>query len=114
MDNRMTDNEIKKALGYCLGDECHTSECCFFDEAKNDEHCYIVAIRYALDYINRLEAEKETYKDCFGKCFKDLENAHTEARKEFAKLLIDKSKNGAIHISDIPDYVKEMSGEKEK
>ena len=39
-----------------------------------------------------------------------VRTAKAEARKEFAKLLIDKSKNGVIHISDIPDYVKEISG----
>lgn len=31
--------------------------------------------------------------------------------KEFGKMLIDKSVNGIINISDIPDYVVEMAGD---
>lgn len=34
-----------------------------------------------------------------------------EAVKEFAKFLIDKSENGVIHISDLPDYVVEKNKE---
>lgn len=36
-----------------------------------------------------------------------------EAYKEFAKLLIDKASKGLIHVSDLPDFVKEMVGEEE-
>ena len=32
-----------------------------------------------------------------------------EAIKEIAKYIIDKSQNGIIQVSDIPDYVKEMT-----
>lgn len=34
-----------------------------------------------------------------------------QAIKEFAHFIIDKSKNGVIYISDIPDLVKEMTEE---
>lgn len=35
------------------------------------------------------------------------------AYKEFAKFLIDKASKGLIHVSDLPDFVKEMVGEEE-
>ena len=96
--NKPTDNEIKKALEQQL------------KENKRIYSMDIVFLRSLVDLINRLEKKNEAYKYYYEECLKDLENAHTEAIKEFAKLLIDKSKNGVIHISDIPDYVKEISG----
>lgn len=53
-------------------------------------------------YINRIEKDI-VLPTIFG------EQARTEAIKEFAKFLIEKSKDGKIFISDIPDYVKEMT-----
>jgi predicted nuclease with TOPRIM domain len=58
-DKKLTDTEIKKALECCLGDSCYSSECSFFEETKDGEHCQRVAIKHALDLINRYE-EKET------------------------------------------------------
>ena len=44
---------------------------------------------------------------------KDLGRAYADGYKQgvkdFAKMLIDKSKNGVISISDLPDLVKEWS-----
>ena len=45
---------------------------------------------------------------------KFLEQIKSEAIKEFAYFVIDKSRNGVIYASDIPDLVKEMTEEKEK
>lgn len=39
--------------------------------------------------------------------------AKAESYKEFAELLIDKASKGLIHVSDLPDFVKEMVGEEE-
>lgn len=39
--------------------------------------------------------------------------AKAESYKEFAKFLIDKASKGLIHVSDLPDFVKEMVGEEE-
>ena len=39
-----------------------------------------------------------------GKAYKD---GYERGIKDFAKYLIDKSKNGVISVSDLPDYVKE-------
>ena len=124
--NKPTDNEIKKALEQQL------------KENKRIYSMDIVFLRSLVDLINRLEAENERLREkCentqIGYNFaqddiKTLKKdkyklqkalnlsedyrviAKAEARKEFTKLLIDKSKNGVIHISDIPDYVKDISG----
>lgn len=53
-------------------------------------------------YINRIEKDI-VLPTIFG------EQAKFEAIKEFAKYIIDKSQNGIIQVSDIPDYVKEMT-----
>ena len=42
----------------------------------------------------------------YDKGYKDGIEAGT---RDFAKLLIDKSKNGMVSIADIPDYAKEMT-----
>ena len=69
------------------------------------------------DLINRQKAEIERLKKrntlLLKKKCKDINTARkmikSEAIKEFAKFLIEKSKDGKIFISDIPDYVKEMT-----
>ena len=40
-------------------------------------------------------------------------NGYEAGVKEFGKMLIDKSVNGIINISDIPDYVVEMTEDRE-
>jgi hypothetical protein len=40
--------------------------------------------------------------------FKDASDIKADAVNEFGKMLIDKSENGVIQISDIPEYVQEM------
>ena len=53
-------------------------------------------------YINRIEKDI-VLPTIFG------EQAKIESIKEFEKYIIDKSQNGIIQVSDIPDYVKEMT-----
>lgn len=116
MENKLTDKEIKKALECC----CKNNNCegCPLDYLTFSSQCASELAIKSLDLINRLEAENEKWQaECKRVCAERDARICTakfyksEARKEFAKLLIDKSKNGVIHISDIPDFVKEMEGE---
>lgn len=72
-----------------------------------------------LDLINRQKAEIEQWKEeadrwqnAFCKVNEDMPTIKSEAIKEFAHLVIDRSKNGVICVSDVPDLVKEMTEEK--
>lgn len=119
----MTDNEIIKALECCGSngwgekderpcDNCPMQDC---------EDCEVELPDYALDLINRqkaeiekLKSEKEAIDDFinplpFKTSFDFAKKVKSESIREFAKFLIDKSKNGMVSIADIPDYVKEMS-----
>ena len=69
-----------------------------------------------LDLINRQKVEIERLQDYN----ENLQTANTalsseileikfEAIKEFAHLVIDRSKNGVICVSDVPDLLKEMT-----
>ena len=88
----------------------------------------------ALDLINRQKAEIEEWKkkantpfakvtfdrdklqEIVDECAKNIEIdinlAKFEAIKEFAHLVIDRSKNGVICVSDVPDLLKEMTEER--
>lgn len=72
-----------------------------------------------LDLINRQKAEIEQWKEeadrwqnAFCKVNEDMPTIKFEAIKEFAHLVIDRSKNGVICVSDVPDLVKEMTEER--
>ena len=125
----MTDNEIIKALECCFArgfDESTCYECPFYTATAQ---CTEDLRDSALDLINRQKAENErlkkevedkerAYNDEFclrkewqTKCresLKEKQTAKSEAIKEFAHFVIDKSRNGVIYASDIPDLVKEM------
>ena len=60
----MNPHEIIKALEKCLNGYygCNTGSCYFFANAIS-EHCWICAIRHALDLINRQKAEIEELKE---------------------------------------------------
>ena len=73
----------------------------------------------ALDLINRQKAEIEQWKEeadrwqnAFCKVNEDMPTIKSEAIKEFAHLVIDRSKNGVICVSDVPDLLKEMTEER--
>ena len=113
-DKKFTDKEIIKRLEQCV---------------KNKNRNYDTDI--VLDLINRQKVEIERLKECpkcvyehdsemteycvQGPCsnFKTVEQIKAEAYKEFVKFLIDKASKGLIHVSDLPDFVKEMVGEEE-
>lgn len=95
----MTNNEIIKALECCLNDSCYTSECFFFKETKDGEHCQTVAIKYALDLINRQKATIEKLKkeiNLVSILYQDEQEISStikaEAVKEFAERLKTEAK----------------------
>ena len=118
-DKKLTDNEIKKALECCSKDDC--------DNCPNDfGNCYSNLSKFALDYINRLEAENERLQ----KYHDDMESAicsfreddakvkflkrqiKAEAHKEFAERLKEEATKMIMMHNDIPvktDY--QISGD---
>ena len=75
----------------------------------------------ALDLINRQKAEIEQWKEeadrwqnAFCKVNEDMPTIKSEAIKEFSHLVIDRSRNGVICASDVPDIVKEITEEKDE
>ena len=88
-------------------------------------------IKDAVDLINRQKAEieslvkkantpfakvtfdenklKKIVADAIGNIEFNLNSVKYEAIKEFAHLVIDRSRNGVICVSDVPDLVKEMT-----
>lgn len=127
----MTDEQIIKALECCAtddGDDC--SQCPYGNIVYKSGNggCVNRCRKDALDLVNRQKKEIERLKrentilsknadtafqdgwdenrDLFKK---EVEPEIRNETKEFAKFLIEKSKDGKIFISDIPDYVKEMT-----
>ena len=125
----MTDNEIIKAIDKCLrADDCHTSECPFFDGSKDGWDCQLVALSLARDLINRQKAEIERLKlECgnakFAKYKAEFEEFRAEIKaeaiKEFAERLEPRLANNTdisavgyqSIIADIRNLVKEMVGD---
>ena len=112
-DKKLTDEEIIKALE----DYIKENEFEYFHSNMVGEY---PLIRKSLDLINRQRAEIERLNEYIKRCksgeeywVKCLLDRQNEAYKEFAKLLIDKASKGLIHVSDLPDFVKEMVGEEE-
>lgn len=109
-DKKLTDEEIIKRLEQCT---------------KRGNRNYDTDI--VLDLINRQKSEIERlnkqmeWLEGYNKNLmsgntalsEEIWIAKAESYKEFAKLLIDKASEGLIHVSDLPDFVKEMVGEEE-
>ena len=68
-------------------------------------------IKSLQDYNKFISEENRTLKTAIEHFFKDSEIIRNEAIKEFGNLLISKSKNGIINVSDILDFVAEMVGD---
>lgn len=120
----MKDNEIIKALEYCLAQGI-TSEC---ERCRDKIGCRDTLLRDALDLINSQKAEIERLKnECFclaneRDAYKDvLDTAIAEARKEFAERLKKKTYpfpcaigvENAVTIRGINDLLAEMESEGE-
>lgn len=97
----MTDEEIIKGLET----EIELAE---YVDSYTADNVKVDLLKNALDLINRQKAEIERLKESpIIAALCPMWKA--EAIKEFAKFLIDKSENGVISVSDIPDFVKEMT-----
>lgn len=90
MPDKLTDSEIVKALECCIGfDSCEERQCPMVKECGKDiDSVY----KYALDLINRLQAENERLKGAKVKLHKlipkMIKTAKAEAYKEFAERLL--------------------------
>lgn len=112
-DKEFTDEEIITGLECCISTTTNEAcvECPFNKQKLCDKDQWALE-RYALDLINRQKSEIERLKG-----WQDVLKAEKHslikytAYKEFAKFLIDKASKGLIHVSDLPDFVKEMVGE---
>lgn len=111
----MTDNEIIKSMQCVIGKEMLCSECTY-QKVLPFPSCRMKCAKNALDIINRQKAKNESLKVDLAKCSIRLDNLYktadeikSEAIKEFAHFVIDRSRNGVIYTSDIPDLVKEMT-----
>lgn len=133
----MTDNEIIKALECCtVGTFDCSKECPCYSSKSNLKvsSCRFELMCEISDLINRQKAENEMLKDLITyqkQKIKEIEQkynqavddmfgiiettrneiaeAKSEAIKEFAHFVIDRSRNGVIYTSDIPDLVKELT-----
>lgn len=115
-EERITDNEIIKAL------ECHKArelETCSKCPLLNIEWCAYELSQYALDLINRKDAEIERLEETITLQAETLETHNKKwktARNDGIKLFADvlKAKRGTrgeIWDTDIDNLVKEMVGE---
>lgn len=122
----MTDNEIIKALECCKKDDCDNCP-------NNFGNCYANLSGYAIDLINRLQAEIERLKECpkciyeydgktteycvQGTCsnFKTVEQIKSEAYKEFAEKLKKRfylcAGRCVVNVYHIDNLLKEMIDE---
>ena len=106
MPDKLTDSEIVKALECCceaeIKEDCEKLKCPFFDNefyncmTVDDEDAMY---RYALDLINRLQAENERLKKGWKADVIETANVKAEAYKEFAERLKEKSKKTEIVCS---------------
>lgn len=137
-DKKLTDNEIVKALECCIGDT--DGKDCFGCPLYEIDDCQAHLNLAALDLINRLQAEKQnleielqamrgaanSYKAEIKKLRYNLEAVlderadHSEAYKEFAERLKEKSKQGkgylgnvyhSVDVAEIDNLLKELVGD---
>ena len=107
----MTDNEIIKAL-----------ECCDYMHPGALARASLDLINRQKNKIKRLKNENKILSINADTAFQDglneaqdlyaeqvKDEIKSEAIKDFAHLVIDRSRNGVIYASDIPDLVKEMT-----
>lgn len=63
MTNKMTDEEIEKALERCKSEDLPCQECAYWHIATQGYNCRNALIRDVSDYINRLKADNATLQD---------------------------------------------------
>lgn len=113
-DKKLTDEEIIKAA---LEEEIHLAEYVDSDYCSNTE---VSLLKSTLDLITHLQEENETLKEFIvetRRCDKEIKS---EARKEFAEKLKEKSfktirnyglTKDVVEVCDIDTLLKEMVGE---
>lgn len=114
----MTDNEIKKALECCVGD--NDGKNCFDCPLWEIDDCQEQLLLGALNIINRLQVKNQRLTTAHPKTIESIkkmrDKAKAEAYKEFAEKLKKKYKpyvilgSGVAEI-EIDNLVKEMVGE---
>lgn len=109
MPNNLIDNEIKKALE-CCSENAPCSECPMWERGPN---CVDGLYRYALNLINRLQAENERLSKITRPLIAEIK---AEAMTEFAEELKEKSFKtydwrGMVKVVDIDNLLKEIVGE---
>jgi hypothetical protein len=118
-ENKLTPEEIKKALECCSKPYNLCDECPISNDIKDDCKCGENLAKNALDLINRQQAEIERLTinmNAFGLGMKrEKERAdiiRAEAIKEFARALRQQAFDRLyVSIDDIDRLVKEMVGE---
>lgn len=108
----MTDEQIIKAMQCVIGNDVSCSEC-EYQKVLPFPSCRMMCAKNALDLINRQKAEILELQKRIINWRADMDyrpdEIKSEAIKEFAHFVIDKSRNGVIYASDIPDLVKELT-----
>ena len=105
----MTDNEIIKAVGCCIGNtKC--DECPMF----RTQNCMNKVFGYALDLINRQKAENERLRTMNSELNIGIKKLKEFAIKEFVKLLKDRVVKKYAYtdvriFNEIDNIVKEMT-----
>lgn len=112
-ENKLTPEQVKKALECCANNgDC--KECAINPHKGNYGYCTSIAMKYALDLINRQQAEIERLRENNKAIMQTIADVHTEAIKEFAEELSKRSigiRSNFDFKSDIDNLVKEMIGE---
>lgn len=119
MDKKLTDNEIVKGLEICSNNgEC--KECPINPHHGNYGYCTSLAIKAALDLINRLQVKNQRLTTAHPKTIESIkkmrDKAKAEAYKEFAERLKKKYKPYVILGSEVAEIeidnlLKELAGE---
>ena len=130
-DNKLTDNEIIKALEYCINYKDGHCENCPYRENEKGVYCVRYLAQNSLDLINRQKAEIERYEytileeqsECdrlslhVSNLLYELENTRAEVIKEYrekaAIKLAQNARSDYWHWIDdtLHEVEKEMVGE---
>ena len=118
--NKLTDNEIVKALECCI--DCKCKECPCYKNIEGEMYCTEIDEEEIIDLINRQKAEIErlnielqSMRSAANSYKWHYETAKSEAIKEFAERLKEKASRGFwdelayADVDDIDNLVKEMT-----
>ena len=124
-DKKITDEEIIKALEYCLADRIECDKCVLQRECESNPF-YSTNAKYALDLINRQKAEIERLKkevsvarDAYISIQDRYEHTKAEAYKESTGIIKDKWFDNRYDRPDvdcndfISNLLKEIIGKEE-